>query len=306
MTRLTLVPVSAVEIVDLVKQYRHNTVVDGISLNAPYGQVTALLGPNGAGKTTTVECCVGLRKPDGGIVRVLETDPQCSSPAIRARIGVMLQESGMPSGQRADDVLSHLARLYANPLPLAPLRSLLGIDAFAATSVRRISGGQRQRLAVAAALIGQPEVLFLDEPSAGLDPAGQEVMWEIVRRQRAAGTAVFLTTHNIDEAELLADNVHIMADGRIIATGSPKELTAAAGAVITAARPLSPNEQAQLSQLAGCEITLRNDQLVLPTDVDAQLAADITAWGARNNVLLSISPCRLHDVFLDLTGRNIW
>src|SRR3954469_22317480 len=160
----------AVVVRGLVRSYGAVRAVDGLDLRASRGQVTAVLGPNGAGKTTTVECCEGLRRPDGGTVRVLGVDPRLAGSEHRARVGVMLQDGGLPTGARAPGLVQHVARMHAHPIPPQTLCAELGIDAFARTTVRRLSGGQRQRLALACALVGRPEVLFLDEPSAGLDP----------------------------------------------------------------------------------------------------------------------------------------
>src|SRR4051794_2819378 len=191
----------AVVVRGLVRAYGAVRAVDGLDLVARRGQVTAVLGPNGAGKTTTVECCEGLRRPDAGTVRVLGVDPQLAGPQHRARVGVMLQDGGLPTGARAAGLVQHVARMHANPVPPATLCTELGIDAFARTTVRRLSGGQRQRLALACALVGRPDVLFLDEPSAGLDPQSRQAVWSVLADVRAQGAAVVLTTHYMEEAE---------------------------------------------------------------------------------------------------------
>src|SRR4051794_36712137 len=215
----------AVVVRGLVRSYGAVRAVDGLDLTAARGQVTAVLGPNGAGKTTTVECCEGLRRPDAGTVRVLGTDPLHAGPEHRARVGVMLQDGGLPTGGRAGELVRHVARLHAHPVDPAGLGARLGLDAFAGTSVRRPSGGQKQRVALACALVGRPDVLFLDEPSAGLDPQARQAVWAVVAEARDAGTAVVLTTHLMDEAERLADQVVVVDGGRVVAQGSPSELT---------------------------------------------------------------------------------
>ena len=182
----------------LVKRYGATTAVDGLDLVARAGQVTALLGPNGAGKTTTVECCVGLRRADAGRVRVLGVDPATGGADLRARTGVMLQDGGLPTQARPVQLLTHLARLYAQPRDVPRLAARLGIDAFARTPVRRLSGGQRQRVALAAAVVGRPRLVFLDEPSAGLDPQARQTVWDMVRELCDDGVAVVLTTHDMD------------------------------------------------------------------------------------------------------------
>ncbi len=211
----------------LVKAYADTRAVDGLDLTAGAGQITAILGPNGAGKTTTVEICEGLRSQDAGSVRVLGRDPGRDGAELRSRVGVMLQDGGLPTGGRPLSLLRQVSRFYAAPHDVDVLAERLGITAYATTAVRRLSGGQRQRLALALALVGRPELVFLDEPSAGLDPQARLAVWELVREARDAGTSVVLTTHAMDEAERLADQVAILAHGRLVASGSPAELVTA-------------------------------------------------------------------------------
>ncbi|WP_052023210.1 ABC transporter ATP-binding protein, partial [Actinotalea ferrariae] len=217
-------PEPAVVVSGLVKRYGRREAVRGLELHAPAGRLTALLGPNGAGKTTTVECCEGLRRPDLGSVRVLGLDPVRDAARLRPRVGVMLQDGGLPSTVPAGEVLRHVAAMYDRPRDLHELSSRLGLEAFARTQVRRLSGGQRQRLALACAVVGRPEVVFLDEPSAGLDPQARLAVWDLVRELRDAGTSIVLTTHQMAEAEALADHVVVVDDGRAVAAGTPAEL----------------------------------------------------------------------------------
>lgn len=205
---------------DLHHSYRGVVALDGMSWSAPAARVTAVLGPNGAGKTTTVEMAEGLRRPDSGTVRVLGVDPWRADAQHRARVGVMLQDGGLPGGTRPVQLLTHLSRMYAEPASVGELVDRLEIHRFATTPVRRLSGGQRQRLALAASLVGSPEVLFLDEPTAGLDPHARREVWELVRELRERGTTVVLTTHSFEEAERIADQVVVMARGRVIADGT--------------------------------------------------------------------------------------
>ena len=215
----------AVTVRDLVRQFGPRRAVDGMSWRAASGQVTAVLGPNGAGKTTTIECAEGLQRPDGGEVRVLGTDPWSSPAGHRARVGVMLQDGGLPGGTKPVRLLRHLASLYADPADVDGLVQRLGIDAFSGTTVRRLSGGQKQRVSLAAALVGRPEVVFLDEPTAGLDPHARLDVWDLVRETRDTGCAVVVTTHSFEEAERLADHVVIVDHGRAVAEGSVAEVT---------------------------------------------------------------------------------
>ncbi|WP_030528407.1 ABC transporter ATP-binding protein [Phycicoccus jejuensis] len=211
--------VAAVLVRELRRVFRTTTAVDGASWSADAGRVTALLGPNGAGKTTTVECLEGLQRPDAGEVRVLGTDPWHADAAHRAAVGVMLQDGGLPTTVRPLPLLHHLAALHRAPRPVDELAERLGIHEFARTTVRRMSGGQRQRVALAAALVGRPEVLFLDEPTAGLDPHARLEVWDLVRAEAGRGVCVVVTTHSFEEAERLADDVVVMAGGRVVAEG---------------------------------------------------------------------------------------
>ena len=215
----------AVVVSDLHKRYGDVLALDGATWRASTGQVTAVLGPNGAGKTTMVECLEGLRRPDTGRAEVLGTVPWRAPADHRARVGVMLQDGGLPNGARPLALLRHLAAMYASPVPVPELAHALGLDSFAAIPVRRLSGGQRQRVGLAAALIGRPDVVFLDEPSAGLDPHARIDVWDLVRAEAARGAAVVLTTHSFEEAQRLADRIVIVADGRTVAEGTPGELT---------------------------------------------------------------------------------
>ncbi len=214
----------AVLVRELRRSFATTTAVDGASWSAAAGSVTALLGPNGAGKTTTVECLEGLQRPDAGSVQVLGADPWRAGPDHRARVGVMLQEGGLPTTSRPLPLLRHLAAMYGRPAPLEELVDRLGIGAFASTTVRRMSGGQRQRVALAAALLPRPDVLFLDEPTAGLDPHARLEVWGLVRAEAQRGACVVVTTHSFEEAERLADRVVIMAAGRVVADGTLDEV----------------------------------------------------------------------------------
>lgn len=216
--------VAPVALVDLRRTVGTVRACDGMTWHAPHGQVTAILGPNGAGKTTAIECAVGLQRPDGGSVRVLEQDPWRSPAEHRARVGVMLQSGGIPNGSKPMALLRHLAALYADPADPTDLARRLGIDAFASTTVRRLSGGQKQRLALAAALVGRPEVVFLDEPTAGLDPHGRLDVYDLLREVTAEGTTLVVTTHSFEEAGALADHLVVISGGRAVAEGSPAEV----------------------------------------------------------------------------------
>ena len=210
---------------DLAKRFGATTALAGMTWAARHGQVTAVLGPNGAGKTTTIECAEGLQRPDFGEVRVLGADPWRAGPDHRARVGVMLQDGGLPSASTPVRLLHHFAAFHQSPADVDVLVKRLGIDAFSGTTVRRLSGGQKQRVALAAALIGRPEVAFLDEPTAGLDPHARLDAWDLLRETRDTGCAVIVTTHSFEEAERLADHIVIVNKGTAAAQGSLAELT---------------------------------------------------------------------------------
>lgn len=215
---------AALTVADVRLSLDGHLVLDTLSLTAEPGAVTAVLGPNGAGKTTLIRCCTGLLTPDAGRIDVLGLP--AGSPGANDRVGLMPQATGAWSGVRPRELLDYLASLYATPLPVPDLVAALGIDAFADTPYRRLSGGQQQLVNLAGAIVGRPELAFLDEPTAGLDPHARRMVWGLLRDLRAAGAAVLLTTHAMDEAEQLADRVVLLDAGRLVAAGSVAELTA--------------------------------------------------------------------------------
>ncbi|MDP9335282.1 MAG: ABC transporter ATP-binding protein [Actinomycetota bacterium] len=218
-------PDPAISVVGLAKHYGSTRAVDGLSFDVARGEVFGLLGPNGAGKTTTVETLEGYRTPDLGTVRVLGLDPVRDASELRPRIGVMLQEGGLYPGLKPLELLHLFAAYYDHAESPADLLDTVGLRDAAGTSVRRLSGGQVQRLSLACALIGRPEVVFLDEPTAGMDPHARATTWQLVRDLRDRGVTVLLTTHAMDEAEQLCDRVAIITGGKLAALGSPAELT---------------------------------------------------------------------------------
>jgi len=217
----------AVVVDDVAKRYGGRSVVDGVSLEVRRGQVVALLGPNGAGKTTTVEMIEGYRRPDTGSVRVLGTDPWGASRAHRARVGLMLQSGGFDMRARPAETLRQYAAFHGDPVSPDDLLDELGLRAVARTPYRRLSGGERQRFAFAVALVGRPEVLILDEPTAGLDPEARAVVRRRIEAARGEGRAILLTSHELPDVERLADRIYILVAGRIVASGSASELAAA-------------------------------------------------------------------------------
>ena len=283
----------------------------GLSLRAERAQVTAILGPNGAGKTTTIETCEGYRRPDAGTVRVLGLDPVADARRLRPRVGVMLQSGGIPTAARAQEYLRVQASFYARPVDPSVLLSGLGLDGCGRTPFRRLSGGQQQRLSLAAAVIGRPELVFLDEPTAGLDPQARHATWELIEGLRAAGTAVILATHYMEEAERLADHIVIVDRGQVVAAGAPRELCGSAGQLRFRAEP-GLDVDALLAALpagsAAKESPAGHYMIEVDGGVDPRLVAAVTAWCAERGILaqsLRIESRTLEDVFLELTGREL-
>ncbi len=304
----------AVVVDGLVMQYGATTAVDHLSLTVDVGTVTAVLGPNGAGKTTTLETCEGYRLPQQGTVRVLGLDPRRQGRELLPRIGVMLQDGGAWSGARAPEMLRHIAALHAHPVDPAVLEERLGLSACGRTPYRRLSGGQKQRLGLAMALIGRPQVVFVDEPTAGLDPAARHTVWELFSELRADGVTVVLTTHYMDEAERLADRIHIIDHGRLIASGTPIELTRG-GSMSTirlvVTKPFPPGAPESLKAALGplIEVVLLDElSLIVSGPADASTLAKVSRWCEENDVLpesLTLGTRNLEDVFLELTGREL-
>ena len=302
-------PSPAVAVTGLVKRFGSVTAVDGLDLTLARGRILALLGPNGAGKTTTVEICEGFLAPDAGVVRVLGLDPIADNDELRARIGVMLQGGGAYPGAKAGEMLRLCASYSANPLDPAWLLDVLGLNDCAGTSYRRLSGGQQQRLALACALVGRPELVFLDEPTAGLDAHARILVWELISRLRDDGVAVLLTTHLLDEAEELADHIVIIDHGRVVASGTAADLTGARRQdrlrLVTAA-PIDPAQLAAgLGDEYAVEETSGEATYAVIGAVTPALVARVAAWCAENDVLaVEISAGRdsLEEVFFSLTG----
>ncbi|TGG89785.1 ABC transporter ATP-binding protein [Streptomyces albus] len=302
---------AAVEVAGLVKRYGDKTAVDGLDLTVAQGTVTAVLGPNGAGKTTTVETCEGYRRPDEGTVRVLGLDPVTQGAELRPRIGVMLQSGGIYPTARAEETLRHMATLHAHPLDVPALVERLGLGSCGRTPYRRLSGGQQQRLALALALVGRPELVFLDEPTAGLDPQARHATWELVRDLRADGVTVVLTTHYMDEAEELSDDVAIVDGGKVIAQGTPDVLCkgGAENTLRFTGRPgldLESLLKALPPDTAATELSPGSYRLT--GTVDPQLLATVTSWCAQHGVMpdrISVERRTLEDVFLEMTGKEL-
>jgi len=297
---------AAIEVRGLRKVYGDVAAVDGIDLTVEEGEVVALLGPNGAGKTTTVEVLEGYRPRDGGSVTVLGHDPGSGARDFREHIGVVLQEAGFEDSFTPRELLRLHAGYYPHPRPVDEVIALTGLEEKADVRVRTLSGGQRRRLDLALGIIGDPDVLFLDEPTTGFDPSARRRAWELVESLRDLGATILLTTHYLDEAEHLADRVVVIDHGKVLAEGTPDQLAAAAGAatVISFRLPagLAPTDLPALGlerRVSGSVIEARTET---PTADVATLAAWAVARGLELEALALARPS-LEDVYLDLVSE---
>lgn len=275
----------AIEVRGLRKTYPGHEAVRGIDLSVTRGEVFALLGPNGAGKTTTVEILEGHRKRTGGEVRVLGADPGTGGRAWRARIGVVLQDAADAADLTVAEMVKHVAGFYPDPRPAAEVIDLVGLTEKATSKIRALSGGQRRRVDVALGIVGRPELLFLDEPTTGFDPAARRQFWDLIRALAAEGTTILLTTHYLEEAEALADRLAVLAGGRIVAEGTPATLggRAQSGAKVS----WQENGAAKMEEVAD------------PTELIRQLVK--TEADLRT---LTITRPTLEDVYLNLIGAG--
>ena len=283
-------PANAIVVDDLHKRYGELEAVRGISFTVAQGEIFGLLGPNGAGKTTTVEILEGYRERNGGSVSVLGHDPALRERALRERVGIVLQSSGMYRHVTVREAVSHWAGLYPHPRDVEEVLSATGLQEKADSRARTLSGGQSRRLDLALALVGDPELVFLDEPTTGFDPAARQGAWEAVRALRALGKTVVLTTHYLDEAQELADRVAIIKDGRILAVGPPGTLGAGTGAG-TRARVTWRDEHGEP----------QSREVADPTQLVHELTGAALARGAGVRDLTVTRPS-LEDVYLELTA----
>jgi ABC-2 type transport system ATP-binding protein len=299
----------AVVVEGLVKRYGPRTVLDGVSLTIGRGEVVALLGPNGAGKTTAVEIVEGYRARDGGQVSVLGMDPASGGRALRARVGLMLQDGGVDRRARPRETLVQYAGFHADPRDPDELVRLVGLEGVARTSYRRLSGGERQRLGLAMALVGRPEVVILDEPTAGMDPEARAATRRIIGELRDDGAAILLTSHDLTDVERLADRIVVLVGGRVVAAGSPAELMAAVAPSVRVRldRPLDSMEiEALGAAVGGAVVALEPGRYRIegvPTS-PAMIAA-LTTWCAaadRRIVELITVGGSLEDAYLELVG----
>ena len=297
---------AAVEVESLTITYGSVTAVDDLSFRAEAGEVTCVLGPNGAGKTSTVEALEGLRRPTSGRLSVVGLDPRRDHVALTPRIGVMLQEGGIHPAVRVGEALRHAAALYPDPVDPRSLLDQLGLGGLEGRTYRRLSGGEQRRVALALALVGRPQVAFLDEPTAGVDPAGRQVIRQVVADLRNGGVTVLLTTHDLDEAERVADRVVIVVGGRSVADGTVASLTRTPeGAQQVRFRaPAGLDRRGLGEHLGGAEVTeTAPGEYAVAAPPDPRTVAALTAWLAEQDLPLADLQAgrqRLEDVYLQL------
>lgn len=296
----------------VVKRFGEKTAVNNLSFTAKRGEVLALLGPNGAGKSTTLDMCEGFSKPTSGTINVLGLNPATQPQAVRERIGIMLQGGGSYSGTTVREMLNLAASYNVNPHDPDWLLELLGLQGAAKTTYRRLSGGQQQRLSLALAIIGRPELVFLDEPTAGMDAQSRMAVWDIVDALRRDGTTVILTTHLMDEAESLADYVVIVDRGQVVAQGTPAELTEHQDfPVVSFATTENLDLDALNASLQGFNLRAeqsRQMQYRILGEACPAVISAVATEAARQDVLirnLRVAHRTLEDVFLDITGREL-
>jgi ABC-2 type transport system ATP-binding protein len=292
----------------LTKCYGELVAVDEVSFEVPPGQLVAVLGPNGAGKTTTMELLEGFQAPTAGTARVLGADPRHGDRAWRARIGLVLQSTSLDEQLTVRELLAVFARLYPDPRPVPEVLELLGLTGQAGTRVGALSGGQRRRVDVALGIVGRPELLFLDEPTTGLDPEARRRAWAAVHSLAAAGTTVVLTTHYLEEANQLADRVLVLAGGRVLADTTPQQLRAQGGhSTIRYPLPDAAPVTDLPAALAGHLDPDQQALVVHSADVTTSLG-ELVGWAERHHLDLAgleVGPPSLEDAYLHLTGQQL-
>lgn len=293
--------VNAIEVEGLKKSYEGFDAVSGIDFTVPAGQVFAFLGPNGAGKTTTVEILEGYRDRSSGHVRVLGHDPRTGGTEMRQRIGIVLQECGFPRFATVRELVILHAGYYPNPRPVDEVIELVGLVDKTNALIRTLSGGQKRRLDLALALVGDPELIFLDEPTTGFDPGARRDAWETVSNLRSLGKTIFLTTHYMDEAQHLADHVAVISRGKIVATGTPETLGGRDSALTQVSFAISDGPT---PAIAGLDITVANGVATFATSNPAKDLHVLTGWALDAGTQLrnlSVSQPSLEDIYLELT-----
>jgi ABC-2 type transport system ATP-binding protein len=299
---VTTTTAPVIEVRGLRKRFGDFEAVRGLDLTVERGEVLAILGPNGAGKTTTVEILEGYQSRDAGEVKVLGVDPAGAPKALRERIGIVLQECGIDRFLTCREVLEQHARFYPTHRDPGELLALVGLTEKADERVKRLSGGQQRRLDLALGMVGNPELIFLDEPTTGFDPQARRQAWDIVQKLADGGTTVVLTTHYLDEAQALADRVVVFSRGEVVETGTPAELAARSGLVRIAYTPVAGQPHPELAPDVTVDPEGEWSHEVPEADVTPFLA-DLTGWAMRSNVelaALTVTRPSLEDTYLQL------
>jgi ABC-2 type transport system ATP-binding protein len=300
----------AIEVNDLQKNYGDVRAVDGLSFEVAAGEIFGLLGPNGAGKTTTVECLLGLRQPDGGSIHLLGENHGAEDENIRSRIGVQLQTTGMLQQLSVREQVQLFAGLFPRAIPVEDAIEMVGLSESSKVATKALSGGQKQRLAVALALINDPDLIFLDEPTTGLDPQARRALWDVISGLRARGKCVLLTTHYMDEAEVLCDRVAIVDHGKIIEQGHPQSLIKEHfQETALEFSTQGTRDREDFEKIPGVVQTLfeNGHNTLYSTDVPRSMAGlfDLVEEDSLTIEELVVRQATLEDVFLKLTGRRI-
>ena len=289
----------AIKVTNLKKSYHEKNAIDGISFEVGKGEIFALLGPNGAGKTTTLEILEGHRNRTSGEVTVLGYDPKLNAAGFREKIGIVLQETNLDPYLKVEELLIQFAGFYKHPRPVSELISLTGLDSFRKSRYKKLSGGQKRRLDVAIGLIGDPDLLFLDEPTTGFDPSARRDAWDMISELKSLGKTILLTTHYMEEAEVLADRFALMNDGLIGKIGTMDELRN------------SRNSTIQFELDKGLDIlpknilkhsSMTNNRVAIQTNIPTQTLSTLTSWALENKVdlqNLTVKAQSLEDIFLE-------
>jgi len=294
-----------IEVQNLIKRYNDVLAVDGIDISIEAGEIFALLGPNGAGKSTTVEILEGHRKATAGTVSVLGFDPSARQRSFRERIGIVLQETAVEDSLTVVEAINVYGRMYPNQRPTGELIEIVGLEQKSEARIKTLSGGQRRRLELALGIVGDPDLIFMDEPTTGFDPSARRQAWTIVQNLTSLGKTVLLTTHYMDEAQVLADRVAVIADGRIVAEGTPESL----GGREDAASVISFHpEGSSLDGLPADGVQVgENGRVTLESRTPTRTVHDVTGWAVERGIELSdltVARPSLEDVYLQLTAGD--
>ncbi len=295
---------------DLTKHYGATRAVDGISFTVPRASVFTILGPNGAGKTTTMEILEGIREPDSGEIEVFGEQLKHITRSVKQRMGVLLQEGGFEPYLKVREILTLFASFFDTALPVADILETVALTEKSHALVRTLSGGQKQRLAIGAALVNDPDLLFLDEPTTGLDPQARRNIWDIVSALKSRGKTIILTTHYMEEAEALSDEVCIMDYGQIIAQGTPRTLAEELGEETLIEFRGDDVPALAWEQLQQCCTAIRSDQMAITLETEhlTDTMESLFAWSREHDIKLrdlTVRQPNLEDVFLSLTGRRL-